>query len=337
MRLPIVMLAFTLAIPTPAQNGENEWIGIAASAIQQSNLTLPGDKSFHLLAEIVETTNPTSEYKAKVEEYWVSPEKWQRKIESPGFSQTMVVNGDRVLEKDLGDYFPWWLNDLITAIFDPLSPVVGEYVVSPVARAWKPLESQLSSVCTTIQDTTDRVSLCFDPRRNLVTRVFSRNTGYGAEFNDFKVFGKKQIPRQIVFEPESGTRIQATVTELDELRRPDEQMFAVEQPTPIQDRITSLRIDQDTLRRLSLTSTEIDWPYVGGPVTGGCAVYVYADRSGHIREVWPGGCDNTGLENPLREQVMKWQLKTPISSGVPVQIESRLTFAFKMKLKPVQP
>jgi hypothetical protein len=286
MRLPVAMLAFMLAIPTPAQNGKNEWIGVAASAIQQSNLTLPGAKSFHLLAEIVETSNPTSDYRAKVEEYWVSPEKWQRKIESPGFSQTMVVNGNKVLEQDSGDYFPWWLKDLVTAMFDPLSPIVGpEYVVSPAAKAWDPRTSQVSSVCTTVQDTTDRVSLCFDPRRNLVTNVFSMKTGYGAEFKDFKAFGKKQIPRQIVFEPEPGTKIQATVTELDELRQPDERMFAVEQSTPTQDRIARARIDQDALRGLSLTSTEVDWPFVGGPVTGGCAVYVSAQVRAYSRSV----------------------------------------------------
>jgi hypothetical protein len=56
--------------------------------------------------EIVETTNPPSPYHGKIEEYWASPEKWQRTIECPGFSQTMVVNGDKLLEKDTGDYFP---------------------------------------------------------------------------------------------------------------------------------------------------------------------------------------------------------------------------------------
>jgi hypothetical protein len=198
----------------------------------------------------------------------------------------MVVNGNKVLEQDSGDYFPWWLKDLVTAMFDPLSPIVGpEYVVSPAAKAWDPRTSQVSSVCTTVQDTTDRVSLCFDPRRNLVTNVFSMKTGYGAEFKDFKAFGKKQIPRQIVFEPEPGTKIQATVTELDELRQPDERMFAVEQSTPTQDRIARARIDQDALRGLSLTSTEVDWPFVGGPVTGGCAVYVSAQVRAYSRSV----------------------------------------------------
>jgi hypothetical protein len=32
----------------------------------------------------------------------------------------MIVDDDRIAEQNTGDYFPWWLNDLVTAIFDPL-------------------------------------------------------------------------------------------------------------------------------------------------------------------------------------------------------------------------
>jgi hypothetical protein len=40
-----------------------------------------------------------------IEEYWVSPTKWRRTIESPEFKQTLVVNGTDIWEKDIGDYF----------------------------------------------------------------------------------------------------------------------------------------------------------------------------------------------------------------------------------------
>jgi hypothetical protein len=335
MRLPIAMLVFMLGIPTPAQDGDGAWIQMAARAVQQSKLTLPGSKPFHLKAEIVETSDPSSDYQAKIEEYWVSPEKWKRTIESPTFSQTMVVNGDKFLEKDTGDYFPWWLDGLVIAMFDPMPNVEMPKKIDPHAN--KIVPSQVAGLCTGVQIAGDHWSLCFDPRHTLLTNAGNLSTGYHAEFKNFHEFGKKQVPRQIVRHPEPGMTIQATVTQLEELPETTEQTFAIDQSTPPQDRITSVRIGEETLRKLSLTSTEIDWPYVGGPATGGCAVYVSADRSGHIREVWPGGCDNTGLENPLRDQVMKWQLKTPTTNGVPVQVESRLTFAFKMKPKPTQP
>jgi outer membrane biosynthesis protein TonB len=57
-------------------------------------------------------------------------------------------------------------------------------------------------------------------------------------------------------------------------------------------------------------------------------VYVSADRAGHIREAWPGGCDNAGLEDGLDDIVRKWQLKPAAVQGVPVQVAARLTFPF---------
>lgn len=311
---------------------DNDWLSIAVREIQHSQLTLPGSTPFHLKAAIVETTNPRSEYRAQIEEYWVSPEKWRRTIESPSFSQTIVASGDKVLEKDTGDYFPWWLNDFVTAIFDPLVPISRpDQPVPASGYKWPSQASRLSSVSVTVEG----VSLSFDPRRDLLTSIFSLKSGYGAEFSDFEGFAKEEVPRRIAFEPESGTKIEAVISQLDELRKPDEQMFAIEQSTPPQDRITRAFIDQKTFRELSLTDTTIDWPLVGGPpLTGNCTVYVSADRSGRVREVWPGGCDNTGLEEPLRSAVRKWRLKTALLNNLPVQVDSRVTFPFQVQVDP---
>lgn len=245
--------------------------------------------------------------------------------------QTLVVNGDKISEKDMGDYFPWWLNELITAMFDPLHGLAIPAQVS--SETGKPAASRFSSVCTDVRTAADHWNLCIDPNRLLLKSVVSINTGYGVEFSDFRDFGEKKVPRQIVSNPESGTTIRATITQLVELREPDEQMFAIEHSTPPQDRIVSVRIDQDALKKSSLNGIEINWPATGGgPATGGCAVYVSADRAGRIREVWPGGCDNAGLQDPLREMVMKWQLKPALADEVPVQVESRLTFAFNTQV-----
>jgi hypothetical protein len=338
MRRLLVVFALLVAVSSLASGSDgydNEWLSVAVREIQHSQLTLPGSAPFHLKAAIVETTNPRSEYHAQIEEYWVSPEKWRRTIESPSFSQTMVVNGDKVLEKDTGDYFPWWLNDFVTAIFDPLGPVVGPAVAQSGKHTAVPREPNVPGVCTTIDAPTDRISLCFDFRRDVLVSVFSLKSGYGADFSDFRGFAKKQVPRRIASEPESGTKIEAVISQLDELREPDEQMFAIEQSTPPQDRIARALIDQKTFRELSLTDTTIDWPLVGGPpLKGNCTVYVSADRSGRVREVWPGGCDNTGLEEPLRSAVRKWRLKTALLNNLPVQVDSRVTFPFQVQVDP---
>jgi hypothetical protein len=332
MKLFIAVIVIALAIPATAQERQSGWTDVIALAIQHSALTLPGSKPFHLKAEIVESTNPDSGYKGKFELYWVSPEKWRRTIESPDFSQTKVMNGDKVFEQDIGDYFPWWLNNLITATLDPWPGFVMPDRINE--QAGSNLNPQISSVCPGTKIGNDRWSFCIEPRRMLLTSAFDLNSSFGAEFNNFSEFGRKQVARQITMTPEPGTTIQATITQLTELRQPDETLFAIEKSTPQEGRIDSLRVSEETLRGLSLTSTEIEWPTVeGGLLTGGCAVFVSADRSGHMREVWPGGCDNNELMTPLREMVRRWQLKTATVNGVPVQVQARLTFPVKTTLK----
>jgi hypothetical protein len=75
---------------------------VAQHSIDQSKLTSPGSAPFHLKAEIVETTNPGSDYKAEIEEYGASPEKWRRTIVSPGFSQTLTVTAIRSRNRTKG-------------------------------------------------------------------------------------------------------------------------------------------------------------------------------------------------------------------------------------------
>lgn len=84
MRLSIAVMAVALAVPVAAQDHKNDWIDMLAIALQQTTLTLPGSKPFHLKAEIIESTNPDSGYQGTFEEYWVSPEKWRWRIGEPG-------------------------------------------------------------------------------------------------------------------------------------------------------------------------------------------------------------------------------------------------------------
>jgi len=275
-------------------------------------------------ATIVETTNPSSEYQAKIEEFWLSPSKWRRTIEAPGFSQTMTVNGDQISEKNTGDYLPHWLNEFLTAIFDPLPEVDAlKHASAPIPglRGFDPRYN-----CSTIVER-HRSTICFDPANGLLEEVFF--PGYGVELEDYEAFGLKFVPRRIETDPEPGTRLQATITKLEELRQSNDQMFAVERSTSPSERIRIVRIAEDELRALSLKGMEIDWPTVGeGLTVGGCAEYVSADRKGVVREVWPEGCDNASLEDSLRDEVRNWRFKPAIVDGAPVQVESLVTFTF---------
>jgi TonB family protein len=301
---------------------------IAEQAVQKSKLTLPGSRPFHLKAVIVETTNPNSEYEAKIEEYWASPTKWKRTIDSPRFSQSTVVNGEAVSEKNSGDYFPLWLNQLVNALVDPL-PILNVLKQSTSSMP-NPHSAPNGTTCADLHARVDRWVICFTGD-GLLQSVFTK--GYATEIRDYKSFGDKSVARHITINPEEGTTVEARITDLTRLDDTDEAMFAVADVTPPAERIRSVKIDEDTFRKLSVGSTAINWPPTGGgPATGGCAVYASADKMGNVREVWPEGCDSTGLEAPLREAVRTWHLKPAISDGVPVQVEALLGFTFNTQV-----
>ena len=323
------VFAFVLcSIPASSSTAGTDTISLAEAAdkaVQQSKLTLPGGKPFHLRAEILEPNERGSDFRASVEEFWVSPAKWKRTISSPDFSQTLVVNGDSVSETDTGDYFPFWLNTLVTAMVDPL-PMLSTLKLSQ-SQIPKPRGGANSTACGDLHTRVDRWVICFEGDRGLLTSVFTK--GYAAEFKDYKKFGEKHVARLIVTDPEPGTTLEARVITLTDFNQPDDPMFTVKDPTPPAGQIRSVRIDEDAFRKLVDGSTEIDWPPTGGGLaTGGCAVYVSADRTGHVREAWPEGCDNAGLQDPLREMVKKWRLNPAINKGVPVQVEALLGFTF---------
>ena len=326
MRMFLFFIALFFAAPGRANDGDKVSLADAAQrAVQQSSLTSPGSKPFHLRATIAEVGEPGSDYQAKIEEYWVSSSKWRRTIESPEFSQTLVQNEDKVFEKNTGDYCPHWLDGFVTAVFNPL-PML-DVLKKTNSLIPKPHGSQNSTTCGDLHSQVDRWVICFEGGHGLLSSVFTK--GYGAEFKEYKGFAGKQVPRLIVNDPEPGTKLELRIAELAELPQIDESLFLVSDATPAKDRIRTVRVEEEAFRKLVSGSTDIEWPRVGeGLTTGGCAVFATADRTGQVREVWPGGCDNAGLEDPLRNIVKQWRLKPANSNGQPVQVEALLGFTF---------
>ncbi len=174
MKYALMLYAILLSalLASAARNGNAKVSDLAEHALQQSQLTLPGSRLFHLQATLVETTNPKSQYQAKIEEFWLSPTKWRRAIESPGFSQTLIVDGDRVSEKNVGDYFPWWLNKFVIALFDPI----------PMLDRLKQSNSEMPELgagasmptCSDLHTRTDRWVICFEGGHGLLDSVFMK-------------------------------------------------------------------------------------------------------------------------------------------------------------------
>lgn len=329
--LPTLIFLLTAAVAV----GKDLTVGDATEhAIEQSSLTLPGGRPFHLKFEIRETSDPdTDDYKASVEEYWVSPSKSRRVITSGDFSQTLITNGDAVSEADTGDYYPHWLNNFVTAVIDLMPPDMVGAVKQMNAPVRTPMPGARN--CADMAGRVDRWVICFEGDHGLFESIFTK--GFAAEYKDYKKFGDKWVARDVVDYPNPGTTVEARVTELDELKQPDEQMFTVGQPTPPEQRIKSARIDEDTFHKLLIGSMDVNWPTVGeGKLKGGCGLYISADRSGQVREAVPQGCDNAAMEEPLHDAAMKWKLRPATANGAPVQVEALLGIPFQTTLDPVK-
>lgn len=305
-------------------------------ALEQSALTGPEAKPFHIKVHLFESTNPHSAYRADIEEYWVSPKEWRRAIDAPEFKQTVITNGDQISEQT-GDYYPLWLKNFITGIFDPV----------PNADQWNKLGAKITQIALPSGQRSDAcarmkfkvgsetvnndafANVCFDGAGLL---KFVGSPGYSMEFHDYQRFGKKTIARRYQDDPEPGTELVANVVLLKE-RNADPALFTIGQITPPEQRLRSVPVSQATIERVAEGQPALVWPAVkSGKTTGVLSMYVSVDRQGQVREAYPLNADNAGLQDAARDQLLKWKLKPMAANGVPVQAEAALTFRFETTL-----
>jgi hypothetical protein len=331
---------FFLAATMRAQEDQGKVVSVgeaADHAVQQSKLTLAGGTPFHLKAHIASSGAPNPEYTADVEEYWFSPEKWRRTVEAAGFSQTLIANGGQISEKISGDYYPFWLRNMVTALLDPL-PMVDQ-LKSMRGQVEIPQDSLKSSSCMNMQlkagtgpaQNTISYAFCFGGKLGLLQAVLT--PGYKAQFDDYLPFKKKMVARTVRAEFMPGITLAAKVTELTELVAPDEKLFAIERATPQPEQMKTSQVTEGVARALALNTPAIVWPAVReGKTAGVISLYISNDRTGHVREAWPIAAGNPELNDSVREQVMQWQYK-PYTNGGPSQMEALLTFAFTTRIE----
>jgi len=339
MRLLFAGLLFAVGSAGRAQEeGKQVTIGDAVeTALRQSKLTVAGGTPFHLKAHIAAQGKAQPEYAADVEEYWISPEKWRRTVKSKDFSQTLIVNGDKVSEILAGDYYPFWLHDLVTALFDPLP--MAEQLKRMRALVEIPEDSTKSNSCLNmeskvgvapVQNTASYV-FCFGGKLGLLQAAVT--PGYRAQFETYEPFKEKLVARSITAELGPGVIITAKISELAEITSPDEPQFAIEKATPADEQIKSSQVGEDSTRVLALNTPPIVWPTVReGKTAGVLSVYISTDRSGQVREVWPLSSDNPEMSEAARRQVLRWRYK-PYQNGGFSQMEAALTFAFSTRIE----
>src|ERR1700749_3280644 len=146
-------------------------------SIVQPTLIEPGNTPFHLKATITEKGDPDS--KTLVEIYWADEKKWRRTIQSDDFSQTLIVNGDKVSEDNSEDYFTIGLQTLITAMVDP----------SPILNAWRPGDIVLTKANGASRESGE---VCYPGgmcmKSNYGLSEFVTSAAQSMDFMDYKTF-----------------------------------------------------------------------------------------------------------------------------------------------------
>jgi hypothetical protein len=330
MRRCLVLFA-VLFLSIMLGSASDEKADLPKRAIEKSQLTLPGSQPFHLKVEIVEATNLENDrYKATLEEYWLSPDKWRRTVKTMDFSQTLVMNGGKVQAEMTGDYYPNWLRTLVTAIFDPGTKLEGvdfsKSSDNPVLGGTEFCRRFTFRVGMPPVGNNVFSSFCFQGDKLASIGL----PGFHAEYKDYKRFGNKEVARRIREYIEPGEELEAKITELTELTNPDESLFTISHPNePLQ----TVKVSEETVRKLAADPLELQWPPVkGGKTEGALSVFISLDREGHVRESYGLNSDHPEMTDAARSQLASIRFKPAVFHGEHAQVEGILTFAYKTKI-----
>jgi hypothetical protein len=302
-------------------------------AVKKNVLTSDGPP-FHAVLEIAEIKNADPAFKGHVELFWEGKRKYRLVLDSPDFGQTLIVNGDQVMETNRGDFYPNWLSSFVTALMDPMPRLKdlrgrgGKVAVGP----------NMSYSCTNRDDRpngiTDQMTwaqVCFNGDEPQLQ--FAIDFTYNMEFHDFKKFGKKQIARSYVSGTGDHARLQGTLTTLEEWK-PDEGLLAVTNATAPADRILTTLVS--TLTEESMLESapkDVVWPKMReGKTDGYMIVQATTDRTGQVRETSKHNSDNPGLESFGREVALKYKFKPLMVNGAPQQMVMPLVLHFTTTL-----
>jgi hypothetical protein len=152
----------------------------------------------------------------------------------------------------------------------------------------------------------------------------------GLEFHDYQPFHKQWIARKLISNPESGTTLQLTITELSDLQNLLFETPLVPNPTPLA-KVEVAQVDEQSLLK---SNANLQWPSArGGNTKGFVRVFLGIGPDGKVREVWPEASDNGEMEDFARKQIKNWQFTPYLLNGQPVAISTHWTMPFETKIE----
>ena len=326
---PLIAVAL-LAIWPSVAHGESLAKTIK-KAVDRATLDQPGTKPFHLKASLAPSfdRDKDSGRTGTVEIWWASPTEWKRDVRSPAFHQIEIVNGTRRWQKNEGDYFPQWLQQVAVELVKPVPPVeeVLEHAKGAQPRT---IMGQMNIGWTTTTGTAEvpnisRSWLALQPSTGLL--LYAGGPGWGADFNNYRNFHDRMVARVV----KAGTpEVTATVTVLEDLGPTPPLFFDVSSPGGDPQPLETLVIDEPTLRKNLLPMDPIVWPPLrDGPMTGNVTTEVVIDREGRVRDMGTMVSDNPAIDDAAKKVLTSMQFRPFASTGGPTQVMAQITLPFK--------
>jgi hypothetical protein len=287
---------------------------------------------------------------ATVEIFWLNAITYRTEIQSAGFRQTRIVNGNVVEERNIGDYYPRWIQDFVEGILNPLPEaarlrkVPGDIPVGIQSEACISTSANKPSPGTS----PDSAQLCF---RNTEPRIAGvTNARRSLWFDDYSAFGSQQIPRTIVDNLQPNLLVRGHILQLEPLNpslypllkatsfTPPIQLLAtatvspgaaqalLQLPATLYSFRSAAYLQQPTAQAASTDFTQPaeTQPSNTQPNFEETPIYIRTDRTGRVREAYRSPSDHYGIEKAALFRAFTLRFKPLIIDGIPRQMEALL-------------
>ncbi|HTB95734.1 MAG TPA: hypothetical protein VK716_01900 [Terracidiphilus sp.] len=300
-------------------------------AVELSTLDQSKTAAFHLKAELAPSLDrdKDSGRTGDVEIWWAAPHRWRREVRTSDFHQIQIVDGDRLWQKNEGDYFPEWLREISNALIRPveLTPdltdrIRGAEVKHLMGNTY--LSRALMSSNGDVQKSMGGGISFTDATGRLFT---ANGLGFGGWFRNYKDFHGRQVAQVV---SAGSPEVTARIVLLEDLGQTPAAWFDASANGDDTKSIETEVLSENDLRKNLLPMEPISWPVLkDGPLEGALTTAVTIDRSGKVRQIESIVADNPGVNNVAQTQIAAMHFKPFVLNGIPVQVVSRVTLAFK--------
>ncbi len=291
-----------------------------------------GTHPFHLKADFAPSfeRDKASGRTGTVEIWWESPTRWRREIHSAEFSQTEIVDGAHIWQKNSADYFPEWLREVSVALVKPIPNLDEALAHVKTAEVREILGATHISWGEMGSDGTVSKGIGQGIDLNNGGPLFAMTIGSSADLKNPANFHGRKVARTVA----SGSVVTAQVRLLEDLEDTPAGFFDAAAPgsDPILETVVMKELDE----RKNLRPEQFaGWPPAVLPPTEGAMLFeVVIDRTGKVAEIEEYLSDNPGLREAAEARLHAMRFEPVLRDGVPVQVVTTITFGFKTTRPP---